>query len=139
MVITVGDILQYLQPAILTILGTIWAAASPMLIQCIQRKLKFSLTQDQWNVIHNAAVVAGNEIWARAEPSIANHKFEIKDQRIVTAARVTSSAIPEVMKGLGLTPEYLEDQLEKLIMAHLGKLQATAATAPAPVIFPVKG
>lgn len=136
MVISVADILQYMQPVILTVLGTIWAAASPTLITIIQRKLKFSLTQDQWNVIHSAAQIAGNEIWARAEPSIVNHKFEIRDPRIVTAARVTTTAIPEVMKGLGLTPEYLESELEKLIMAHLGRLQASAVTAP--VAVPVK-
>lgn len=136
MVITVGDILQYMQPVILTVLGAIWTAASPILIRSIQNKLKFSWTQDQWNVIHSAAQIAGNEIWARAEPSIVNHKFEIRDQRVVTAARATTAAIPGIMKGLGLTPEYLESELEKLIMAHLGRLQASAVTAP--VAVPVK-
>lgn len=125
-VIELGQVITALQPIIITVLGAIWTAASPFIIAKIQAKLRFSITQDQWNVVHSAAQVAAREVWARAEPSIMHAQIDVRYPGIANAAKIAAYRIPEVMRILNITQDDLKEQLESLIVAQMGQLQATA-------------
>lgn len=121
-----------------SVLGAFLLACLNVLIPILGAKLMglvgIKLKDAQWAVVDRTAMKYARQIWAEVDTQIATKSIYVNDPLVVQFANLAITEIPDILKKLGLTPDAAAATMGEYIQAHLGAMQAHAATAPVPLV-----
>lgn len=113
-------------PIIVAALGGLLVAIAGWAAALFTRWTGYQLTAQQRAALHSAAETAAGKIWAAADTAISQQQIRVGDPRLQRGLDwVLTVGAPEAVKSLSITP----DQVESLIVAKLGQMQASSPPA----------
>jgi hypothetical protein len=123
-IVNIGDFAALIKPLVSVAFEAIATLVVPVVGAKIYQWFGFKFTEAQWQVIRTAGYEAAARIRARGEPGIVNATFDTHDPTIAIAANHAAAGIPKIAKALGVTQDYLEAELRRIILAKLGDMQS---------------
>jgi hypothetical protein len=136
--IAISPLVQFLGPAISTVIASAVTAVLGLLFAVLQRyftKLGVNVTDDQWAVVQRTAAHWAAQWWAQEDSALATAKINVSNPQVAAYANFAINEIPQIATALGLTPA----KMREFIVAEVGKLQAkvttvaVSASPPSPV------
>jgi hypothetical protein len=121
--VVLGEVLKALEPYVTALISGFLTVAASVVAKRVYEVFGVKLSDAHWAVVHSAAFAAAGKIWASAEPSIATAKINASSPIVAAAAQGAIDVIPDVVKGIGITPAEMAD----LIVSKIGILQSAAA------------
>mgnify|MGYP005810868431 CR=1 FL=1 len=94
--------------------------------------LHIKFTAEQKAAAVRFALGVAQQLWAKAEPSIATASIHVGSPQVADFANAALEQFPAEAKKLGITPEAADLALRQMIVAHIGAMQAAAAATAVP-------
>ena len=100
----------------------VWVASQ------INKYTGVQISKTSLDKLRDAAASQAGGLVAAAEDNLAGGSIDVHSEGVADAARWILEHLPDAAKEVGATP----DVLSRMIVGEIGKLQATATSAPLP-------
>ncbi len=126
--IHIGEIIYVLGPYILPWVMGLLSLVLTAVGARIYKLTGIKLTAEQQAEFRRVASESAARIWARSEPTISSEVITVSDPRIAKAVNDLLPRIPLILKDLGITSDKAQAEAARLILSHLGNMQASSTS-----------
>src|ERR1700679_3891852 len=127
-VIAIGPIVETLRPIITAFVTTIVGAAITFGVALLKRWTGVTLQSTYVDSLRQAAQTEAGVLVAEAADNLSSRSITVTSPSIAAAAARIATAMPDVVRAVGKTPE----DLSRLVAGEIGKLQAHATAISVP-------
>jgi hypothetical protein len=126
--IAAGPIVEALRPLISAVVTAMVGLAVTFGVTLLKKWTGVTLQSAHVDSLRQAAQTEAGVLVAEAADNLSSRSISVTSPAIVAAAKRIAAAMPETVRAAGKTP----DDLGRLVVGEIGKLQAKAATISVP-------
>lgn len=134
-VVTGGPLWAFIQPYLEIVVSAVITALIALIATVMQRTFNVTLTADNRNALHSAAVSGVNMALSKLGTKVQDLQFDTKSAVVAQAIDYIETSVPDALNHFGVTPQFLED----LVESKLGALINAQAAKPATVVVAPAG